>query len=172
MEMSGNQPRQQKWEDEELEKFLAVAKARRPSIWLATILGAELGQREAPRSAQGGSARAGPPGRLRDHRATLQDVQLQPSLRGDPLHRRDRRVALSGSPPDLRRKSGAGGLHATGNRRCHRSQDRYRTRHSRDLSAARQRHGGKCHREARSLAQRPQQAPPPRAGARGGSSRN
>ena len=47
MEMSGNTPRQQKWEDDDLEKFLPVAKAQRRSIWLATILGAELGQRKA-----------------------------------------------------------------------------------------------------------------------------
>jgi integrase len=47
MEMSGNRPRQAKWEDEELDRFLPMAKARRPSIWLATILAAELGQRQA-----------------------------------------------------------------------------------------------------------------------------
>ncbi len=47
MEMAGNPPRQEKWEDADLAKFLPTAKARRPSIWLATILGAELGQREA-----------------------------------------------------------------------------------------------------------------------------
>jgi integrase len=47
MEMAGNPPRQEKWEDADLAAFLPTAKARRPSIWLATILGAELGQRQA-----------------------------------------------------------------------------------------------------------------------------
>lgn len=47
MELTGNLPRQQKWEDTALDTFLPVAQNWRPSIWLATILGAELGQRKA-----------------------------------------------------------------------------------------------------------------------------
>jgi hypothetical protein len=47
MERASNKPRREKWEDDVLEAFLQTAKRMRRSIWLATILGAELGQREA-----------------------------------------------------------------------------------------------------------------------------
>jgi integrase len=47
MELTSNKARYQKWEDEELDLFLPVALEIRRSIYLATILGVELGQREA-----------------------------------------------------------------------------------------------------------------------------
>jgi Phage integrase family len=47
MERAGDKPRREKWEDDVLEVFLRTAKRIRRSIWLATVCGAELGQREA-----------------------------------------------------------------------------------------------------------------------------